>query len=62
MMSSVKLILTDAQLRKMKSSSPFQLSHKQLSGKSTGKHEITKTGHQENSSGEIARLTPPAQV
>ena len=43
MMSSVKLILTDAQLRKMKSSSPFQLSHKQLSGKSTGKHEITIT-------------------
>ena len=40
-MSSVKLILTDAQMRKMKSSSPFQLSHKQLSGESTGKHELT---------------------
>ena len=42
-MSSVKLILTDAQLRKMKNSSPFQLSHKQLSGQSTGKHEVTIT-------------------
>jgi hypothetical protein len=40
-MSSVKLILTDAQMRKMKSSSPFQLSYKQLSGQSTGKHELT---------------------
>ena len=39
-MHSVKLILTDAQLKKMKSSNPFQLSHRQLSGNSKGKHEI----------------------
>ena len=39
-MHSVKLILTDAQLKKMKSSNPFQLSHRQLSGNSEGKHEI----------------------
>ena len=39
-MHSVKLILTDAQLRKMKASNPFQLSHKQLSGQSKGKHEV----------------------
>ena len=40
-MHSVKLILTDAQMNKMKSSSPFQLSHRQLSGQSKGKHEVT---------------------
>ena len=40
-MHSVKLILTDAQLKKMKSSNPFQLSHRQLSGQSEGKHEVT---------------------
>lgn len=40
-MHSVRLILTDAQLRKMQSSTPFQLSHKQLSGGSQGKHEVT---------------------
>ena len=39
-MHSVKLILTAAQLKKMKSSNPFQLSHRQLSGNSKGKHEI----------------------
>ena len=37
----MKLILTDAQLKKMKASNPFQLSHKQLSGQSKGKHEVT---------------------
>lgn len=40
-MHSVKLILTDAQLRKMQSLAPFQLSHNQLSGRSQGKHEVT---------------------
>jgi hypothetical protein len=40
-MHSVKLIPTDAQMNKMKSSSPFQLSHRQLSGQSKGKHEVT---------------------
>ena len=39
-MHSMKLILTDAQLKKMKSPGPFQLSHRQLSGNSKGKHEI----------------------
>ena len=40
-MHSVKLILTDTQLKKMKASNPFQLNHKQLSGQSKGKHEVT---------------------
>ena len=39
-MHAVKLILTDAQLKKMRTSSPFQLTHKQLSGQSRGKHEV----------------------
>ena len=39
-MKTIKMTLTPAQMRKHTAGEPFQLTHKQLTGGSTGKHTI----------------------
>lgn len=41
-MKTIKMTLTPAQMRKHTAGEPFQLTHKQLTGGSTGKHTIQK--------------------
>jgi len=58
MPSSVKLTLTAPQLKKHSLGKAFQLSHKQLNGESTGKHEIELN----IDDGEVQRLLNNIQI